>query len=105
MRRERHGSVEHADAKVILQCPTGHELGYLIVSATEPDRLRLGGGPGWDRRDALEHPLSMTCQQCEARGQRFDLRGSWDKVRALARELQQDRARSKSVYRLGGIPR
>lgn len=102
MSRRRTSRPEHADAKVLIQCPEGHTLGSVVVFDGQPDQLRPARALGWKYSDPLAHPLAMTCDTCAAQGRHTDLRGSWERVREVARQTLTERDHSKAVYTLGG---
>lgn len=92
----------HLGGVIVLQCRDGHTLAR-VASGPEGDIQPLDGD-GWKHPvlEVLDKPLALHCRRCEAEGKRPDLRGSWDKVRALSDKLEADMATRSENYMLGG---
>lgn len=84
---------------VVLRCPNDHAVGRVMRKNT--GRYSIVDGE-FLSRDVFGPILSVRCRKCESFGFVGDWRGSWEKVRALADELQQDPKRNVGYYRLGG---
>lgn len=84
---------------VVLTCPNdNHKLGKVLLQP--PGRFVLFG-QGWLSANPMDEPLRLECRTCMEKGIRHDLRGSWDKVKALAAEVAEDPTRGKVSYMLG----
>jgi hypothetical protein len=92
----------HLGGIIVIQCQDGHTLGR-VASGPAGDIQPLDG-PGWKAPvlDVLARPLAMHCPRCQAQGKIPDLRGSWDKVRALSDDLESDFTTRSETYVLGG---
>ncbi|BCW76269.1 hypothetical protein NicSoilB11_25940 [Arthrobacter sp. NicSoilB11] len=99
MSRTKGGKVDQLYGLVVLTCPNGDELGKVLLQP--PGRWVLSGD-GWMSERPLDLPLRMQCRACRAKGICHDLRGSWDKVKALAVELENNPTRGRTKYVLGG---
>lgn len=103
MSRNRKG-IAYVDGVVAIECPLGHLLARVTEEPAADGGLTVAGGawgPGWKSARPLDGPLSLRCPKCEGIGVRMDLRGSWDKVRALAAENGRDHSRRSFRYVLG----
>jgi hypothetical protein len=87
---------------ILLQCRYGHTPAR-VASGTAGDIQPLESD-GWKHPvwEVLDKPLALRCRRCEAEGKRPDLRGSWEKVRALSDRLEADMATRSATYVLGG---
>lgn len=92
----------HLGGVIVLECQSAHALA-LVASGPAGDIQPLDGD-GWKDPvlEVLEKPLALRCRRCEAEGKRPDLRGSWDKVRALSDKLEADMRTRTATYTLGG---
>jgi len=99
-KQRQHRDVAHLYGQVVLKCRGNHELGRVLKQ--KGGSLIPMKGPGWISPNPLNAPLAMKCRKCQAAGERYDLRGSWDKIRALAEELERDPTRGPETYVLGG---
>jgi hypothetical protein len=83
---------------VVLRCPDGHQIGRFMRRNTGRYSVVDGLFASKDTRQ----PLSVRCDRCETAGKFRDLRGSWEKVIALADELQVSTKVNVQDYVLGG---
>ncbi|PNI10103.1 hypothetical protein CXX84_01075 [Arthrobacter sp. AFG7.2] len=84
---------------VVLRCPDGHQIGRVMRRNT--GRYSIVDGL-FASKDYKRQPLSVRCVRCEGVGKFRDLRGSWEKVFALADELQVSTRVNVQDYLLGG---
>ncbi|RJT82204.1 hypothetical protein D6T63_05645 [Arthrobacter cheniae] len=87
---------------VIIKCPHGHTLGR-VASGPEESLDQPLSGEGWKAplTEVLAAPLAMRCPRCESEGRRLDLRGSWETVHTLCRELESNFDDDTTNYRIG----
>lgn len=92
----------HMGGIIVLECRYAHTLAW-VASGPEGDIQPLDGD-AWKEPvlEVLKKPLALTCMRCAAEGKRPDLRGSWEKVRALSDKLEADMATRTAIYTLGG---
>jgi hypothetical protein len=86
---------------VVLRCPDGHSVGQVMRRNTGRYSVIDDDG-SFASKDYLRHHLSVRCHKCESTGRFRDLRGSWEKVFALADRLQVSTKANVQDYLLGG---
>lgn len=100
MSRTKKVKADQGFALLTLKCPAGHKLGQVLKQPLLP--VSVVSGPGWLSASPLSSPLAMRCHKCRALGIRHDLRGSWDKIKVLLAEIEEDPTRGREEYVLGG---
>ena len=99
MARNRTSDQGYALAKI--ECPAGHVLAKAVMSPPDYSTALYSGGE-WTHERPWEHPLSLSCARCEARGVKRDLRGSWDKLELLLKSVVDLPETGSVNYRIGG---
>lgn len=85
---------------VVLRCPDGHQVGR-VMKINNKRRYSIIDGL-FASKDYRRDAMSVRCVSCESSGRFRDLRGSWEKVFALADELQVSSKANVQDYLLGG---